>query len=163
MENDPKPTEKLDWILNFFKTQKSYLTDDQLNVNLKSVGFAIEPDDLIRVLDTLINDGYIIEKKTDVSQNLIASRYLISYKGYLFIDSGGYVAKASRDAADALHIHLDNQRQIALQDHSEKNSKHLNLLTLWLAVGTIILALIEIIKFLCDTDPTIKSFFEKIL
>lgn len=163
MNNDLKPIEKLDWILDYFRSQKSYLTDDQLNENFKKIGFSIDADDLIRILDKLINDGHIIEKKIDRWQNPIASRYLISYQGHLFIDSGGYTIKASRDTEDALRIHLDNQRQITLQDNSEKNSKRLNLLTFWLAVGTIILALIEIIKFLCETDPVIKSFFENIL
>jgi hypothetical protein len=94
MEKGLEPIQKLDEVLNYLRTQKSFLTDAQLSDNLQTKGLIISEDDLIRITDRLINDGYIIERKRDKKQTAIDPKYLISYKGYLF---QGYVEQKRID------------------------------------------------------------------
>lgn len=102
------------------------------------------------ILERLHKDGYLTFDSQFETGN-------ITFDGKLFLQTGGYTAKASRDEAAALSIDIENQRKLALDNNLEANSTRLNRLTLWLAVGTIALALIEIIKFFVWLSSSQKS------
>ena len=89
MEN-LSPIEKLDYVLNVLKDQTVFLTRNQILNVLRQSGFTIAHHDLVRIMDRLINDGYVIEMKTDESGQQVMSSCQISYYGYLF---KGYKAK----------------------------------------------------------------------
>jgi DNA-binding PadR family transcriptional regulator len=152
------PIQKLDTVLKLLQTQNSYKTKEEVTTILSQSGTPMNEDDLIRILDKLINDGFVIETKQDRNGNHIYARYLISYSGILF---DNYASKFLLDAADAEQQRLEIDRLRTLDLNVERNQTRLNRLTRWLAVGTIVLAVMEIIKFLCEMDSCIKAFFEK--
>ena len=160
MEKPVTPIEKIDTILNILQSQDRYKTRLEIENILSALEISINQDDIVRILDKLVNDGYVIEIKQDNNGIRITPQYLISWSGHLF-DS--YDAKASRDAEALEQQRIDAARLIQLESQNLINSGRLNRLTRWLAWGTIGLAVIELIKFLCDLDPCIKEFFEKIL
>lgn len=114
--------------------------------------------EVFEILIKLRKDGYIASP--DETGYAI---YVSNFDGRLFIDNGGYTTKALKDANDALLVQLEINRRIELDAHLKNAASRLNLLTLWLAIGTGALALIEVIKFLCEMDSCIKEFFERML
>ncbi|TWI94179.1 hypothetical protein JN11_04785 [Mucilaginibacter frigoritolerans] len=127
----------------------------ETNAELEQDGIIFGNDQFIIALKKLHKDGYV---EYDGGNAI-----MITWEGSLFIELGGYKAKALKDANDALLVQMEINRRLQ-QDEGLKNlSSRLNQWTLWLAIGTGFLALIEIIKFLCEVDPSIKAFFEKTL
>jgi hypothetical protein len=151
------PEQKLDIVLqkvvNLSDDNSQYYND--LATMLNATSFNKE---VFEILLKLKKDGFV----TSNGETGYGS-YSSNFDGRLFIDRGGYTAKALRDAEAAEQQRIDAARLIQLESQNSINSGRLNGLTRWLAVGTIALALIEIIKFLCDLDHGIKVFFERIL
>jgi hypothetical protein len=88
------PTEKLDVVLFFLKTQHQYLTWNSIRFELGKNGSEYEVGDFIRIMDKLINDGYLIEEKSNDKGTSIESICIISYSGYLF---HGYLEQEKHD------------------------------------------------------------------
>jgi hypothetical protein len=78
------PIQKLDIVLNFLKTQKEYQRWFQIRNKLNDSGIVLDGDDFVRIIDKLINDGYLIEIKKNDQGTSIVPLCLISYSGYLF-------------------------------------------------------------------------------
>ena len=90
------------------------------------------------------NEGLIYceshENRHTVYQGHSSEHYLISFKGKIFIDTiGGYEKEAE-------FLSQRKAWEDYLLEQGEKNQEKLNNLTLWLSVGTTVLALVEIIK-----------------
>lgn len=159
MDSNLTATQKLDIVLELLKRQNEYKVKTQISNILLENGTRIVDGDLIRILDRMVNDGYIIERKQDSAGTSINPLYLISYYGLLF---DNYAAKSLRDSAYDEQQQLEIERLKKVDRDSDRNQTRLNRLTRWLAVGTIALAVMEIIKFLCDIDPCVKEFFQRL-
>lgn len=107
------PIQKLDAVLDFLKTQKSYLNHHSVDTGLRKVNIELDADDLIRIKDKLINDGYLIERKTNTLGSSIDPVYLISYSGYLF---HGYIKQQAIDDL-ILCINAKNESRKSRNDH----------------------------------------------
>ncbi|MGZ3821471.1 MAG: hypothetical protein ACXVB6_12820, partial [Mucilaginibacter sp.] len=124
--------------LNILQSQDRYKTRLEIENILSALEISINQDDIVRILDKLVNDGYVIERKQDNNGTRIIPQYLISWSGHLF-DS--YDAKASRDAEALEQQRIDAARLIQLESQNLTNSGRLNILThrlvkaTWFAVG----------------------------
>ena len=96
------------------------------------------------VLEKLIKDGYVrpVDHKSPetVVESYIVKKYQLTFEGRFFILNGGY-EEASKSSGAEKRLQLD------FQVHAKKNAKRLNRLTFWLAVGSITLALVELVKY----------------
>ena len=154
---DLSPEQKLDVVLQKLVnlSETHIVRYMEVVVNVTAQGYEKE---IFEILLKLLKDGYI----TSTSHSGYGE-YYSNFDGRLFIDSGGYTAKALRDAEVLEKQRIDAARLIQLESQNSINSGRLNGLTRWLAWGTIGLAVIELIKFICDLDPNIKAFFERTL
>lgn len=137
------PNEKLNFVLDYIKQQRSYNDlfreiDDHANFKGQ---FSSGEIDLI--MDKLRDDGYIdfiagsqISKDFRASDGLDIRR---NFNGSVFNESGGYVQQAI-DAASA------NRRIENIETSQLSLSKGLNVVTAWIAGGTIALVLVELLK-----------------
>ena len=135
----------VDLVLDFFATNEIALrghgvTYDQLLKYCYPDIFRQRGDELNRILRHLENDGYI--EKPDTG-NTNETYYMITIKGQIFQSNGGYVGEKTRD-------NKIDQRLTSLEESRTAREKMIVNLTLILAVGTGIAALIEVLKFLSD-------------
>lgn len=154
---EQSPEQKLDIVLqkmvNLPTTETIYYTYIVSQVN--AIGYEKE---IFEILLKLRKDGYI----TSDTESGHGS-YTSNFDGRLFIDNGGYQVKALKEANEALLNRLEIDRRRTLDKTLEDNSSRLNLLTLWLAIGTGALALIELAKFLVWMFPDLKPVLQEIL
>jgi hypothetical protein len=154
---DLSPEQKLDIVLQ--KIVNTPVSDDlRYGIIANLVGASGYEKEIFEILLKLRKDGYVTSPNDSGHGN-----YVSNFDGRLFIDQGGYEAKASEDANDALLKRLEINRQRILDASLEKNSKRLNDLTLYLAIATAALALIEIVKFLIYLFPDLKIVFQNFL
>jgi hypothetical protein len=145
METSFTAIQKVDIVLKFLANRveaKPYITDGALFSALQKQHPILEKQndfgsDLLRILNKLIKEGYVDFEDTAPP---ITRRYYITFDGKLLSDEGGY-ERASKSKDDRRRWEDD------LLLKGEKNGERLNRLTLVLGVGTIALALIEVIKF----------------
>ncbi len=91
------------------------------------------------VLDRLVLDGFAEKYEYSCS---------ITFNGRIFNSQGGYKVKSLNDAHDVALKKAEIYRLKTVDQNSEKNQIRLNRLTLWLAIGSTVLALIELGKIL---------------
>lgn len=93
------------------------------------------------ILKKLYKDGYLDQKQQPIgSFDALLDLYSINFDGKFFSQNGGY--EAERKSLDARRRWEDG-----LAEKGEKNGERLNTLTLILGIGTIALALVELVKF----------------
>jgi hypothetical protein len=114
-------------IFSYMRTKFPQLKDENI--------FGTE---LHRVLDKLIDDKYV--KPYGHAGSNLPFKYGITFDGRYFItETGGYQQKSIVDAAERIRLK-------ALETSQHDVAKKLNILTGWIAGGTIALALIELVK-----------------
>lgn len=147
MKSTINPIQSIDSVLSIFDPSsqlrgmhnlkiKELLRHEQINLS----------DRLLReILHKLVKDNYlrieIAEATVGTMQVKDVNYYLLTFEGELFKASGGYSAQAQSIEA---RKHWEDELLVK----GEKNGERLNALTLWLAVGTIFLAFLEVIKLL---------------
>jgi hypothetical protein len=154
METTVTPIQKLDLVLDFLANNfkaKPWITDGVLYTELVALHPELGIDefgsDLIRILEKLIKDGNVdfhdTHFPTDAGvfgpQENILRRYKITFDGKLLSENGGYqqVLKSSETR---------KRWEDSLLEKGERNGEWLNFLTLILGIGTIALAVVEIVK-----------------
>lgn len=130
--------ELLDKVLFLVKDKESVLYSD-LNKEVEVFDPKPEKGQLIIIILKLKKDGYINED---------SARYQITIDGYVFAASGGYLALNTKGINEAILLQQEIDRRKLIDSKLEENSARLNKLTTWLAVGTIVLALLELIKLM---------------
>jgi DNA-binding PadR family transcriptional regulator len=140
-----KPIEKIDFVLRYFIEMDNppNRTDEEIkkDLNLETT------KELFEILHRLEKDGYIVsEIMPRYGHNVRV--YSSTFDGRTFQGRGGYQAKALRNEATYRLELIETSRRRSLDDHLEANTNRLNRLTLYLAIGTGALALIEITKFI---------------
>jgi len=144
------PTEKLDLVLNqihrfepeaihsklgdlitHISTIKGKTTHEDLGKNIVLIKNNITNTELIKILQRLVNDGYIEKVKSPDSLKEINSFYITTFDGVLFLDHpGGYVKQAALYASE--NIRIDK-----LESDQRESQKNLVRLTSWIAWGTV--------------------------
>src|ERR1700759_3928565 len=101
--------EKLDMVLQYVVNipSRELLTRDQIASNMDAVGWEKE---ITEVLLKLHKDGYIYTQ-----QELGTGYFVSNFDGRIFIDNGGYKAKALRDAEVFAQQRIDAARLIQLE------------------------------------------------
>jgi hypothetical protein len=141
--------DKIDFILNLLYERKSE-NIEAIYTLIRNANVGIADIEIHPILLKLKEEKQIYQPPNN--------RYEISFDGKLFKENGGYRAKVLKDANDALLTQLEINRRHTLDDHLKKSASRLNRLTLWLAIGTGALALIEIIKFVIGVlSPPTKT------
>ncbi len=119
--------------------------------------------DINRILNKLRNEGYIdshlrpFDKKEGVRQ---IAHYFITFDGELFNSKGGYKAKELNTSIALKKTQSDVEEQQRLSALSVSHANRLNRLTGTLAVGTIALAVLEVLKlFLNHYSSEYGSFW----
>jgi hypothetical protein len=141
------PIESLDTVLNFMAGPwaRSKGTDGDLYALFTQKSqIKMEPGYFLKVLERLVKDNYLNKELEDPfkevgSTALLRAYYFINFDGELFHQRCGYGAE-EKDAA--LKRRMEEDRL----NRAEFTAKRLNTLTFWLAIGTVSLAIIEIIK-----------------
>jgi hypothetical protein len=108
--------EKLDRVLQYVVNvpSRELLTRDQIASNMDAVAYEKE---ITEILLKLYKDGFVH------TQNEMGLGYFYSnFDGRIFIDSGGYTAKALRDAEAAARQRIDGARLIDLESQNLTNS-----------------------------------------
>jgi hypothetical protein len=147
MNKQLTPIQSLDAILEFMASHwaRGKSTDGELyTMFMKRNQIEMEPGYFLKVLERIVKDRYINKELQDPFKEigntaLLRNYYSINFDGELFNQLGGYTAEASNTT---LKMRIEEERL----NRAENNAKRLNGLTLWLAIGTISLAIIEIIK-----------------
>ncbi len=149
--------EKLDMVLQYVVNipSRELLTSYQIAGNMDASGWEKE---ITEVLLKLHKDGYIYTQ-----QELGTGYFVSNFDGRIFIDSGGYKAKASRDAEALGQQRIDAARLIQLESQNLTNSNLLNTLTgrlvraTWFAffAGLGLLAW-DVVKFLIEQSEKAK-------
>jgi hypothetical protein len=114
----------------------------------KRLNFKINDRDITLLLDKLVKEGYLEKNTVEGNGSLTdgrivagkITRYWLNFDGQYFLLNGGYVQK---NANDLLQIQIQ-------QDEVKRRIRNDLLLaqgTKWIAVGTIALAVVELIKF----------------
>ena len=148
------PIEKLDYVLGFFVKNPS-----SLGYALGRACILISEEKVIddrrlieQILTKLVKDGYLKaeEHYSFAGEKLADSgdHYLLTFDGEAFYEQGGYKAESFKNEKTFKLIENDRKHNLKVADNMEANAKRLNRLTLWLAVGTGALAIIEIIKLI---------------
>jgi len=120
----------LDEVLTIIKKTDD-LSDKEYSTCFKNKGLPIpSSNDLDKVRQKLVRDGFII----------VTSDYEIAIEGYIFIEELGYRGQISRKKNE-------DKNQTRLERLTQENALRLNNLTCFLAIGSGLLALIEILKF----------------
>ncbi|NNU34649.1 hypothetical protein HK413_12250 [Mucilaginibacter sp. S1162] len=126
---DLSPEQKLNIVLQ--KVVNASRDDILHSVNLTPlVGADGYEKEIFEILLKLLKDGYVTSTNYSGHGN-----YVSNFDGRLFIDNGGYVAKALKDANDALLVQLEIDRRRTLDVLLATNSTRLNVLTWWLVIG----------------------------
>ncbi|HEY5327152.1 MAG TPA: hypothetical protein VIJ27_09130 [Mucilaginibacter sp.] len=142
------PIQKLDYVLYYIKNLKHEQVSDATIIafSINSRVQEIVPEvEALMIIKKLIKDGYVND--SDTNEHGI-KQLSVSFEGSVFIERGGYSDQALRDANDTEKQKREIVRLRNLDIHSEENQKSLNRLTLWLALGSGALALIELAKIL---------------
>ncbi len=146
--------QKLDAVLAFFADRGHQLNDcfkgDEFVGGVLEMFPELKTDptinnDIGRCIGQLQDDRYIevIKVTIGLDKETKHNAGLISLKGLLFFENGGYTgAKISLDAERLL------MKNLALQ--ADRNAKNLNYLTLFLGIATTALVLFEIYRFLFE-------------
>jgi len=153
--------ERLDQALSMLKKNGYSMNIDTLTEAFKGQSKDIQADEANRILLKLEKDGYVT--KTHHGGNNFW--FSINFDGFVFEEEGGYTAVILKTQAELALIQqekdllaADRFHNLAVADNMEKNAKRLNYLTFWLSIGSGILALIELIKFLVwIISPLTKS------
>lgn len=141
------PIQWLDAVLQFMAGQwaRGKNTDGDLYAMfVEKSHLEIEPGYFLKVLERLVMDKYINKELQDPFKEvgntpLLKSYYSINFDGELFHQMGGYAAEAENAS---LRKRIEEDRL----NRAENTSQRLNRLTFWLVIGTVSLAIIEIIK-----------------
>lgn len=143
MDEILSPNEQLDKYLIFFGTLEHPVHTAFL---YKGLHHLLEISDLKKwlIVERLIKDGYLVG---DLASNGNGYFYSISFDGQRFIESGGYVAKALKDANDALLVQMEIDRRRTLDVLLATNSTRLNVLTWWLVIGAFAVVLWQVFLY----------------
>ena len=115
--------EKLDFVLDKYNIRN--IAPDNLLIRKTIIDFNEEED----IIYKLKKDGYI---------QYADSKYSITYDGRVFINDGGYVKQNQKEKTLLDEINGRNKR-------AERKEDRLNFWTMWLAIGTFALVIIELI------------------
>jgi hypothetical protein len=151
MNKQLTPLQSLDAVLTFLAGPwaRGKSTDGDLYAMfVKKSQHEMEPGYFLKVLERLVQDKYIHKELQDPFKGvgntpLRRNYYSINFDGELFHEMGGYAAEAENTG---LRKRIEEDRL----NRAENTAKRLNRLTFWLVIGTVSLAIIEIIKFLLD-------------
>jgi hypothetical protein len=98
------------------------------------------------LINMLIDDGYAdflysppLKDRRDLDMGFYQTKPILTARGYYFIDQGGYTQKKINDSSLEAEVNKATSFQLSL-------ASKLNFLTLWIAGGTIGLALIELTR-----------------
>lgn len=138
------PVEKLDHVLHHLSKEEKSVTINEFH---SKVGLSYQETN--EIFHKLKLDGNARESKEGIGPYFFSIFY-ITFDGRYFLQAGGYNSKALQDANEALLIQAEIDRRHTLDEHLKNAASRLNRLTLWLAIGTAVLALMEIIKFACE-------------
>lgn len=139
---EPTPIEVIDKVLHFFATKEIAKTYIPYDLILHS--FKLYTNDLIMILNKLKKDEYVCrEEITNKLTKEVVNGYRITFEGLLFYNQGGYEQEMIRRNAESIRV---EKLEISQQTLMAK----LNVLTGWVAGGTIALVLVEILKMLND-------------
>jgi hypothetical protein len=145
METSITAIQKLDSVLSIFDPNSTYRGINNLKIKelLKEKKIDIGERLLTEILHKLVKDNYL---RIEVADAMVGTQtfknisyYLLTFEGELFQTNGGYLEEAR--ARDERRRWEDR-----LLENGERNGERLNTLTLILAIGTVGLAVIEIIK-----------------
>jgi hypothetical protein len=147
MNIQQNPIQSLDAVLKFMAGPwaRGKNTDGDLHAMfVEKSQIEIEPGYFLKVLERLVQDKYINKELQDPFREvgntpLLKSYYSINFDGEFLNQMGGYAAEAENAA---LRKRIEEDRL----NRAENTSKRLNKLTFWLVIGTVSLAIIEIIK-----------------
>jgi hypothetical protein len=92
------------------------------------------------ILDRLEKDSFVKSREYQ-KQFAVEKLYSITFDGQVFFDQGGYI---QAERASKTNLTLAEARVVT----GERAQNRLNSLTLWLVVGTIAVAVVEIIKLI---------------
>lgn len=128
-QSDLSPEQKLDVVLKTLLSlsEEHTVRYKEVVVNVNAHGCDKE---IFEILLKLLKDGYIATTSTTGH-----GQYYSNFDGRLFIQNGGYTAKALKDANDALLAQTEIDRRLTLDVLLAKNSTRLNVLTWWLVIG----------------------------
>lgn len=144
------PNEILDRVLSACKPDTEYKGYNPIAIDsrLLRAGTKISSTKLHEALYKLVKDEYVRFEEQETfmtNQKIIVKYYMMTFEGEVFMSNGGYVEESKvLDAA--------RHRDEILENQSLSNANRLNYLTFWLAVGSIVLALIEIVKTIHQWD-----------
>lgn len=149
--------EKLDMVLQYVVNLpvNDLLDRNQIASNMDANGYVKE---ISEILLKLYKDGYVHTQNT-----MGLAPYVSNFDGRIFIDRGGYKAKALRDASTLEQQRIDAARLIQLESQNLTNSNLLNTLTgrlvraTWFAffAGLGLLAW-DVVKFLIEQSEKAK-------
>ena len=136
--------EKLDSVLN-------YITTTTVWSDLRKYFLDIEREELRTILRKLRRDGYIdllddgVKLRAWDDEHGYSDKMVIqkNFEGFLFCQENGYQGKVTKEKAQ--DIRLENIETI-----QQNLARRLNNLTGWIAFGTVMLVIIEIVKFIYE-------------
>jgi len=138
------PIQKLDFLLTFFKS-RPILQSSDISTHFASNSIHIDgQSEISRLIRKLLADKYIDTGSTGI--------YTISVDGYLFEEHGGYASQLKKVENEAILLQREADRTRDVDQSLKDNSKRLNVLTFWLAIGTGALAIMEIVKFILEVN-----------
>ena len=137
--NTLSPNEKLDDILCRLNKYQSNTPKEATQLSFDVFPYDVNEaqrkiPQILSILRHLEKDGYI-------EHNLAG--FIITFSGSFFIENGGYVASATSQKETSDRVQL-------IEKITLENSARLNDLTFWLVAATVLLFLLEFLKFLLD-------------
>ena len=145
------PVQKIDIALQYLKDNPTRINFDSFNAKLNELGLTSSQYHTRTLLDKLKHDRLVMDLPGPSNRE---EGLLITYEGLLF---EGYQAKFLNDSAAAEQRRLELERLRTVDSNSERNQIRLNDLTLYLSIGTGVLALIEFVKFVVWIFSSQKS------
>jgi hypothetical protein len=137
--DDQITNNKLDTILTILKTTTKNLGGIQLYLNDNNItGFDF--DEIRRIVRKLIDVGYL--------RDFGNATYTVTFDGNIFIENGGYTAKALRDANESLSEQRETDRRRTLDALLAANSTTLNVLTKRLVIATWVAGILGVLILL---------------
>ena len=103
--------------------------------------FKCTQKELAEILHTLEKDGHIFSEESNKIRE-----YKSAFYGRMFALKGGYHGAISRQNAEKDRLDAESIRVEKLEVYQRAQARALNVLTGWIAGGTIALALIELVK-----------------
>jgi len=134
--------EKIDMVLRYVVNipSRELLTRDQIASNMDAVTYEKE---ITEILLKLHKDGFIY------TPNELGTGYFYSnFDGRMFVQNGGYEAKALKDANEASWKQSEIDRRRTLDDLLASNSTDLNVLTSRMAKATLFAGIAGLLLFL---------------